>query len=267
MRKYTNLQEIILTSNVVCNNQRYFMDNETKQTLRLRDDGQVWLQRFLYSGKELESVYRSISEDLINEIFYALKKYTDGGAHPSIRDVGSWHMKMQDQDQKRLTVNGSILFGSNTRELHLSDFMRDRLGIRYLYLFDGVPFHRIAPDRTRQVYEFSKKWLEIINNSPNWFYLMKVRMLDEMAELHFEMDYGKTFESAYQINGDWGDLALFRSLIPQIHNIEILGAAICSQVYYYLCHAEQERVHFEEAEDWLRAAFGRLYQLNRDVEY
>ena len=151
--------------------------------------------------------------------------------------------------------------------MKLSDYIRERVRIPRMFLFDGVPFHRILPDRTRAIYEFSKKWIDIINHSPTWLYLMKAKMMDELAELHFELDFGQAYERVYQAEGDRGDLTLLREKIPQIHNVEILGSVVYSQVYYYIYHAEDPKVRFDQAEAWLTAALARMYQLTREVEY
>ena len=224
MRKYTDIKEIIINSDLVSRGQTVFPDSEIRQKLTICDNGEIQFDRFLYSGKMLETVFRTIPEEKVNEIFFSIKQFT-------------------------------------------ADYIRERVRIPRMFLFDGVPFHRILPDRTRAIYEFSKKWIDIINHSPTWLYLMKAKMMDELAELHFELDFGQAYERVYQAEGDRGDLTLLREKIPQIHNVEILGSVVYSQVYYYIYHAEEPKVRFDQAEAWLTAALARMYQLTREVEY
>ena len=240
MRKYTDIKEIIINSDLVSRGQTVFPDSEIRQKLTICDNGEIQFDRFLYSGKMLETVFRTIPEEKVNEIWTS---------------------------QENKTLRGSVLFGSSSREMKLSDYIRERVRIPRMFLFDGVPFHRILPDRTRAIYEFSKKWIDIINHSPTWLYLMKAKMMDELAELHFELDFGQAYERVYQAEGDRGDLTLLREKIPQIHNVEILGSVVYSQVYYYIYHAEEPKVRFDQAEAWLTAALARMYQLTREVEY
>lgn len=267
MRKYTDIHEIIILSDINSRGQTLFLDSETRQKLTIRENGEVQFERFLNSGRLLETAFRTLTEEAVNEIFYAVKQFARQGDRPRILDMGSWSLELTHNDQKKQSLRGAVLFGSNAQEMKLSDYIRERVRIPRLFLLDGVPFHRIAPDRTRDIYEFSKKWIDIINHSPTWFYLMKTRMMGELTDLYFEMDFGKAFETVYRKEGDRGDLSLLREKIPQIHNVEILGSAICSQVYYYIYHAEEEDVHFDQAEAWLTAALARLYQLTRDVDY
>ena len=267
MRKYTDIQEIILHSDLASRGQTLFLDSEIRQKLTIRDNGEIQFERILYSGRVLETVLRTIPEETVNEVFFSIKQFAAGGDRPRIPDMGSWSIVVTRASQDNRTLRGSVLFGSNPREMKLSDYIRERVRIPRMFLFDGVPFHRILPDRTRAIYEFSKKWIDIINHSPTWIYLMKTKMMDELAELYFDLDFGRSFEIVYQKEGDRGDVARLREKIPQIHNVEILGSAIYSQVYYYIYHAEEPEVHFEQAEVWLTAALARLFQLTRDVEY
>lgn len=268
MRKYTDLQRIIITTNTVCRNQSYFSDDETRQILTITEAGEIAFQRFLLSGKELEIRKHQITPEAANEIFYALSKYLTQGDRPLVPDMGQWRCAVYNTDKERSEVKGSVLFGSSTRELHLSDFMRERIEIPRLFLLDGVPFHKILPDRTRAIYEFSKKWIEIISYSPTWFTLMEDHMMEDMRNLYFEMDFGRSFDLVYREEGqDRGSAAALWDNIPNLHNVDILGSAICSQVYYYIRHAEAPEVHFEDAETWLNTALQRLYQLTKEVSY
>ena len=72
----------------------------------------------------------------------------------------------------------------------------------------------------------------------------------EEEELSFHTHHASCIEGSH----DRGDLTLLREKIPQIHNVEILGSVIYSQVYYYIYHAEEPKVHFDQAEAWLTAA-------------
>ncbi len=267
MRKYTDIKEISISSNLVSRGQTVFPDSEIRQKLTICDNGEIQFDRFLYSGKNLETVLRTIPEEEVNEIFFSIKQFIAAGDRPRIPDMGSWSIVVTRASQENKTLKGSVLFGSNPREMKLSDYIRERVRIPRMFLFDGVPFHRILPDRTRAVYEFSKKWIDIINHSPTWLYLMKAKMMDELAELYFELDFGRAYELVYQGEGDRGDLTMLREKIPKIHNVEILGSVIYSQVYYYIYHAEEPQAHFDQAETWLTAALARMYQLTRDVEY
>ena len=268
MRKYTDLQRIMITSNLVCRNQNYFPDDETKQILTITEQGELAFQRFLFSGKELEIRKQQITEEAANEIFYALAKYLMQGDRPIVPDMGQWLCSLHSAEDGTTAVKGSVLFGSSTRELHLSDFIRGRIEIPRLFLLDGVPFHRILPDRTRAIYEFSKKWIEIINYSPTWFTLMEDHMMEDMRKLYFEMDFGQGYDLVYrEEDRDRGSPAALWDAIPYVHNVDILGSAICSQVYYYVRHAEEPEVHFEDAETWLNSALQRLYQLTKEVSY
>ena len=267
MRKYTDIKEIIINSDLVSRGQTVFPDSEIRQKLTICDNGEIQFDRFLYSGKMLETVFRTIPEEKVNEIFFSIKQFTAAGDRPRIPDMGSWNIVVTRASQENKTLRGSVLFGSSSREMKLSDYIRERVRIPRMFLFDGVPFHRILPDRTRAIYEFSKKWIDIINHSPTWLYLMKEKMMDELAELHFELDFGHAYEQVYQAEGDRGDLTLLREKIPQIHNVEILGSVVYSQVYYYIYHAEEPKVRFDQAEAWLTAALARMYQLTREVEY
>ena len=268
MRKYTDFYKITITSNIICRNQQYFPDEETQQILTIVDNGDIVFQRSLFSGEELELTKDHISTESINEIFYALSRYLSHGDRPRVPDMGKWSCRSVDMEQQESEIRGAMLFGSNTRELHLSDFIRERIGIPRLYLLDGVPFHKLLPDRTRAIYEFSKKWIDIINHSPSWFTLMEDHMMEDLRSLYFEMDFGRTFEQVYREgNQDRGDPEILWENIPHLHNVDLLGSAICSQVYYYLRHADDPAVHFDEAEVWLNTALQRMYQLTKEVSY
>lgn len=268
MRRYTDIRQLKLETSTVCRYQNYFPDDETRQILIITEKGEVVFRRFLYSGQELAVTKKPISKEAANEIFYALWKYAERGDEPPVPDMGMWSMAATDPYNETATVQGTVLFGSNTRELHLSDYVREHVGIPGLFVLDGVPFHRIHPDRNQAICEFSKKWIEIINHSPNWFTLMEDRMMEEMRALYFDMDFGKSFFDVYGIEaGRLGEPGALGEEIPRIHNVDILGSAICSQVYQYVRYADKPQVFFDQAEIWLNSALTRLNQLTKEVSY
>ena len=76
MRKYTDIKEIIINSDLVSRGQTVFPDSEIRQKLMIRDNGEIQFERFLYSGKMLETVFRTIPEKEVNEIFFSIKQFT-----------------------------------------------------------------------------------------------------------------------------------------------------------------------------------------------
>jgi len=145
IRKYvkddTPLKKFRLISNNMCYGPCPDADEEVEQHLTIISDGRVWFSRYnfgLCDGKyELaEKKQLNIGKDTAVGILAFTKKYFDEkGIVMKCTDVGIWELFLTDENDAQYTIDGSVIPDDYTSEI--SNYIRERLPLENLFLFDG----------------------------------------------------------------------------------------------------------------------------------
>ena len=137
----TPLKKFRLISNNICYGPCPDADEEVEQHLTILSDGRVWFSRYKYGlgdGKyELaEKKQLNIGKDIAVDILAFTKKYFDEkGIVMKCTDVGIWELFLTDENDSKYTIDGSVVPDDYTSEI--SNYIRERLPLENLFLFDG----------------------------------------------------------------------------------------------------------------------------------
>lgn len=137
----TPLKKFRLISNNICYGPCPDADEEVEQHLTILSDGRVWFSRYKYGlgdGKyELEEKKQvNIGKDIAVDILTFTKKYFDEkGIVMKCTDVGIWELFLTDENDAKYTIDGSVVPDDYTSEI--SNYIRERLPLENLFLFDG----------------------------------------------------------------------------------------------------------------------------------
>jgi len=114
-----------------------------------------------------------------------------------------------------------------------------------------------------EIQSFAKKWLEIYSNENNTvFELASDNLGVECEILGFDMDCGKSFESAYPDTGAFNDYRKLERIIDKIEDTHLIGCAIFSQWRYYTHWAYScDEIATLKSRAWFIMMFRRLEQL------
>ena len=137
----TPLKKFRLISNNICYGPCPDADEEVEQHLTILSDGRIWFSRYKYGlgdGKyELEEKKQvNIGKDIAVDILTFTKKYFDEkGIVMKCTDVGIWELFLTDENDAKYTIDGSVVPDDYTSEI--SNYIRERLPLENLFLFDG----------------------------------------------------------------------------------------------------------------------------------
>ena len=137
----TPLKKLRLISNNICYGPCPDADEEVEQHLTIISDGRVWFSRYNYGlgdGKyELaEKKQLNIGKDIAVDILAFTKKYFDEkGIVMKCTDVGIWELFLTDENDAKYTIDGCVVPDDYTSEI--SNYIRERLPLENLFLFDG----------------------------------------------------------------------------------------------------------------------------------
>jgi len=260
------ISKILIETNTEYIARKYFPDEETRQKVTISGTGEVAVGRFAHSGQLIDFRTRYITRSAADDILYELLHYIMTREKKSVIDLGTWEVMLWESSGKLRKGSGPLLYGSSAREMELSDRIRELVDIRGMYILDGVPYHRTMPKRVPVIHRAAWKWIQLIENSDSWFVMVQEHLDRELEQLGFEVEFGKWLENIYHPEGNIAETEVLRRLLPDIHNPEILGAVIRTQLYRYRNQAEEPETRFEESGEWLQAALTTLYNLTFPME-
>lgn len=117
------------------------------------------------------------------------------------------------------------------------------------------------------VYKFACKWLDKFNDPKISSYELTDDMSfsDECISLNFKMDCGHDFSEKY--NDAFNNTQIFKQIIDEITDIELLGSAIHSKWRYYNHWAyDSSEIREPENKEWFIIAFERLKSISKKCD-
>jgi len=93
----------------------------------------------------------------------------------------------------------------------------------------------------KEIHEFAVRWYEKFHSPKTSERRLKEGFSEECFALGFEMDCGKSFESAFPGMNAFNDADALYEIIDQIQDVHLLGLAIFSQ-WRYVTHLRKERI-------------------------
>ncbi len=208
------LKEIEIVSNSICYGPEPQPEDEVEQRIYIRDDGHAYVLRYLYgnrirdyrcSGKQELQLSASDTKEILSKVS---RYFSDGYTEVFATDIGDWNMVLTNTEGKNFKFSGSLCADFEIDGVDLSDFIRDRLGIQDLYVFDGnnkpdvinqieLNYHRVTKIKPGKVPDGATYDLV------TWDYSEKL-LIDrdtEMMEHVSQIGSGAKITSKYEIEG------------------------------------------------------------------
>lgn len=119
-------------------------DEEVEQSLTIRADGRVWLYGYNYeiyrenNNKASRRVYLKIESDIAKKILRLIAKhFTLHSEEILVTDVGSWNAYLTNDAGEVFDFWGCLYGDIEVDGIYLSEFIRETVGIKELFLFGG----------------------------------------------------------------------------------------------------------------------------------
>ena len=170
----------------------YFPDRimsncEKEQRITINSNGGVWFSAYTYSRKDTNRIKGrkrifKIDKTVSNNIIKTISDYFRGKYKwdMSVCDAGSWDIEITNTNGERYKYNGDTIEESYSfpkKDFSFSDMIRDAVGIKYMYLFDGnvedPKIKKITIDYNRTTKEEEKSGIYKEDKSDNIIYLMR----------------------------------------------------------------------------------------------
>lgn len=115
-----------------------------------------------------------------------------------------------------------------------------------------------------QIHEFAIKWLDKYQNPKTTDKEVEENFSDECFAIGFEMDCGNSLEKSYPGRNLLNDHIQFNTVVEQINDVKLLGAAIFSKWRGITHWSYGESLISESNRPWFVAAFKRLGMLTEE---
>lgn len=111
---------------------------EVEQRLTISRFGRVWFSAYSYGGTRLRKKQVWLGEERACRLLYLIGTYFCSCEELSLAtDIGMWEMRLQDIDGVATKFVGSLCCAFRVEGRDLSTIIREELGMRDLFLYDG----------------------------------------------------------------------------------------------------------------------------------
>lgn len=188
------VQKIRIISNNIGFGQNPDPGQEVEQHLTITANGGVWFSAYNYLGanekyKRGRAERFTIPQEKTDRIFTAFKRYSSRIMEFFLDpDAGEWDLIMTDTAGREFTFSGMLCSDFEIDGINLSEMIRDALGIKNLFVFDGdnkpdkverisIEYHRIkkinTKDRSGETQDYMEQ-LVIDRQSDTVEYIQKI---------------------------------------------------------------------------------------------
>lgn len=135
---YSKLQKVTIKSNNVGFGPMPEPLEEVEQRLTISRCGRVWFSACSYGGTRLRKKQVWLGEERACRLLHLIGTYFCSGEELSLAtDIGMWEMRLQDINGAATKFVGSLCCAFLVEGRDLSTIIREELGMRDLFLYDG----------------------------------------------------------------------------------------------------------------------------------
>lgn len=135
---YSKLQKATIKSNNVGFGPMPEPLEEVEQRLTISRCGRVWFSAYSYDGTRLRKKQVWLGEERACHLLHLIGTYFCSGEELSLAtDIGMWEMRLQDINGAAMKFVGSLCCAFQVEGRDLSTIIREELGMRDLFLYDG----------------------------------------------------------------------------------------------------------------------------------
>ncbi len=135
---YSKLQKATIKSNNVGFGPMPEPLEEVEQRLTISRCGRVWFSAYSYDGTRLSKKQVWLGEERACRLLHLIGTYFCSGEELSLAtDIGMWEMRLQDINGAATKFVGSLCCAFPVEDRDLSTIIREELGMRDLFLYDG----------------------------------------------------------------------------------------------------------------------------------
>lgn len=135
---YSKLQKVTIKSNNVGFGPMPEPLEEVEQRLTISRCGRVWFSAYSYGGARLCKKQVWLGKERACRLLHAIGTYFCSCEELSLAtDIGMWEMRLQDIDGAATKFVGSLCCAFQVEGQDLSTIIREELGMRDLFLYDG----------------------------------------------------------------------------------------------------------------------------------
>lgn len=137
---YCRLQKATIKSNNVGFGPMPEPLEEVEQRLTISRCGRVWFRAYSYGGTRLRKKQVWLGEERACHVLHLIGAYFNTCEELTLAtDIGMWEMSLQDMDGLTTKYVGSLCCAFQVDGRDLSTLIREELGMRDLFLYDGNP--------------------------------------------------------------------------------------------------------------------------------
>ena len=135
---YSKLQKATIKSNNVGFGPMAEPLEEVEQRLTISRCGRVWFSAYSYGGTRLRKKQVWLGKERACCLLHVIGTYFCSCEELSLAtDIGMWEMRLQDIDGAATKFVGSLCCAFQVEGRDLSTIIREELGMRALFLYDG----------------------------------------------------------------------------------------------------------------------------------
>lgn len=135
---YSKLQKATIKSNNVGFGPMPEPLEEAEQRLTISRCGRVWFSAYSYGGIRLRKKQVWLGKERACCLLHVIGTYFCSCEELSLAtDIGMWEMRLQDIDGAATKFVGSLCCAFQVEGRDLSTIIREELGMRDLFLYDG----------------------------------------------------------------------------------------------------------------------------------
>jgi hypothetical protein len=135
---YSKLQKATIKSNNVGFGPMPEPLEEVEQRLTISRCGRVWFSAYSYGGTRLRKKQVWLGKERACRLLHVIGTYFCSCEELSLAtDIGMWEMRLQDIDGAATKFVGSLCCAFQVEGRDLSTIIREELGMRDLFLYDG----------------------------------------------------------------------------------------------------------------------------------
>jgi len=193
-------------------------DEEVEQRLTLSSDGRVWFSGYNFDyGIDHYTIGRKfqfkLDQEKVDIIFAVFSRFFAGNFEDVFAmDIGSWEMTITNEDGRTFEFAGSLCAQYEIDGMDLSDLLREELGIKNLFAFDGND----KPDALNRITIDYNRHKKIKLNAPLgenvesvlWDYSERIEIDRALEKLTYRQNIGSDciVTREYQVKGGIADL-------------------------------------------------------------
>ena len=135
---YSKLQKATIKSDSVGFGPMPEPFEEVEQRLTISKCGRVWFSAYSYGGTRLRKKQVWLGAERACHLLHLIGTYFCSCEELSLAtDIGMWEMRLQDIDGVSMKFVGSLCCAFRVEGRDLSTIIREELGMRDLFLYDG----------------------------------------------------------------------------------------------------------------------------------